>query len=105
PQVGAHPFVLTWNDTPVSQGNCKAQIRVDGLVQYSGTLTNRVKFTSSSTLGETGNSPFYFSFNKGTEALVGTFHFGTGQGQPVAGELLWLGPGTNQAPVTVEPAP
>ena len=102
PQVGAHPFVLNRDDAPVSHG--KAQIRVDGLVQFTGTLPQSGKFSSSSTIAESGNSPFYFSFNKGTEALVGTFRFGNSSAQAVDGDLLWLRPGTNQS-LTIEPGP
>jgi hypothetical protein len=105
PQAGTHSFLL--NQDPFSKG--KAQIRVDGLVQFSGTVsgtfTGSAKYSLSSTLSETGNSPFYVSFNKGTLALVGTFHFGNGSGQAVTGDLLWLGPDSNQVPITVTPGP
>jgi hypothetical protein len=101
PQTGTDTFVLTRNEVPVANG--KAQVRVDGLVKFTGALTPPKKFSLSSAVAETGNSPFYFSFNKGMEAVIGTFHFGATSHERLTADLWWLGPGATNAPLALEP--
>jgi len=107
PQTGIRHFVLKRdpgsNTDPLGMG--KVVIHSGGIVQSSGMLSDRRKFNFSSTLGSTGDSSLYLSLSKGTEVIVGTFHFGPGPGPFVGGDFYWVGPGTNNIPLVAEPAP
>jgi len=107
PQTGIRHFVLKRDSLAeaATLGMGKALIHSDGNVQSSGVLSVRGKFTFSSTLGRTGDNPFYLSLSKGTESIIGTFHFGTGPGPFVGGDFYWVGPGTNNIPLVAMPAP
>jgi hypothetical protein len=60
-----------------------------------GKLVDGRSFSVSSSLAKNGDYPFYLSFNRGTEIIIGWLNFPAGQQPSSSGTVFWVNSGTN----------
>jgi hypothetical protein len=98
-QAGVHAFVLQsagGSLSPAATGS--SRIALSGSASLRGKLQNRQGFAMGSALAGNGDCPFYVSFNRGTEIVIGWLNFSSGQQPSATGTVVWANSGANGLP-------
>jgi subtilisin family serine protease len=106
PQAGSREFVLQAAENAlVTAATGSSSISTAGAAKVKGRLSDGRAFSVGSLLAKNGDCPFYLSFNRGSEAVIGWLNF---PASPAAsGTVLWVRTGTNafMATLTAASAP
>jgi hypothetical protein len=95
-QAGVRAFVLqTTGDASGPAASGWNRIGRGGRASLRGRLQDRHGFAMASALSRNGDCPFYLSFNRGSEVVLGWLNFPSGPQPSASGTLLWLDSGTN----------
>ena len=95
-QAGVRAFVLQASgQAPSTAASGKSRISRAGAASLCGKLSNRHPFALASALAGNGDCPFYVSFNRGSQVVLGWLNFPSGQQPGATGTLVWLDAGTN----------
>ncbi len=95
-QAGVRSFVLEQSgDNSSTAGTAARRIAQSGSTHIHGRLADLRSFSASSTLGKNGDYPFYLSFNRGSEVVIGWLNFPANQQPSSSGTVLWVKSGTN----------
>jgi thermitase len=103
-QAGKRAFIL---QTPDAGTNSAAKglgtISMLGRTTISGALKDGRKFNLASTIGKTGDFPFYLPLSK-TEAAIGWLSFPQAAAPLTVGTVFWVKSGTNAFSATLQAA-
>ncbi len=95
-QAGVRAFVLQpAGDASSTAASGMSRIGLGGSASLRGKLQDRRGFAMASALAGNGDCPFYLSFNRGSEVVIGWLNFPTGQAPGANGTVLWADAGTN----------
>jgi len=68
-----------------------------------GKINARLRpFARISALAKNGDCPFYLSFNRGAEVVIGWLNFPSGQAPAADGSVLWVTTGANSFAATLQ---
>lgn len=97
PQAGRRAFLLKAESEGggVDAGGGLGRITRGGGALVTGALSNGRRFAMRSSLDRLGNYPFYLSYNRGAEVLIGWVNFPIHEQEGVTGQVLWMATGTN----------
>jgi subtilisin family serine protease len=103
PQAGLRGFVLQAAENAlITAATGSSSISTAGAAKVKGRLNDGRAFTVGSLLAKNGDCPFYLSFNRGSEAVIGWLNF---PAAPAAsGTVLWVRTGTNAFVATLTAA-
>jgi hypothetical protein len=103
PQAGARAFVLQQadNDALTAAAGFGAIAR-SGKARVKGRLEDGRAFSAGSLLARNGDCPFYLSFKRGTEVLIGRLNFPAAPTPTASGTVLWVRTGTNAFAATLQ---
>jgi subtilisin family serine protease len=103
PQAGSREFVLQAAESAlVTAATGSSSISTTGAAKVKGRLNDGRAFSVGSLLANNGDCPFYLSFNRGSEAVIGWLNF---PAAPAAsGTVLWVRTGTNAFVATLTAA-
>jgi hypothetical protein len=96
PQAGLRLLTLQQaQNATAASADAMSRISSAGGVSIRGKLGNSQRFVTSSTLAKNGDCPFYVSFNRGNELMIGWLNFPAGTEPAADGTVFWLNAGTN----------
>jgi hypothetical protein len=104
PQAGQRAFVLEQENAATNAAATGlSKINIVGRATMSGKLGDGRRFTMANGLAKNGDYPFYLSFNRNSEVVIGWMNFPAGT--PVAnGTVYWVKNGTNGFAATLQAA-
>jgi subtilisin family serine protease len=95
-QAGIQSFLLEQSgDTALTAGTGSSRISQGGSTRVRGKLADLRSFSASSTLAKNGDFPFYISFNRGSEVIIGWLNFPANHAPSSRGTVVWVKSGTN----------
>jgi thermitase len=105
-QAGLRLFRLDRaSDNAVADATGTSRINVAGVATIRGKLRDKRSFAMTSALSKNGDCPFYVSFNRGSEVIIGWLIFPAGQPSATSGLLLWLKTGNGGFASPLESSP
>jgi hypothetical protein len=91
PATGRQPFSLI-DDAGIQIVGASASISSAGSAVIQGALQPSRNLSFSTSIGRGGSVPFYVSFNRGGEVIIGWLQFEGDGDSPVRGQLFWVSP-------------
>jgi hypothetical protein len=105
PQAGVHSFVLvSENNTTNIAATGSSRILLGGATAVRGKLRDGRAFVTASILARNGDYPFFLTFNRGSEVLIGWLNFPAGPTPAPGGSVVWMNAGTNGFAATLQAA-
>jgi hypothetical protein len=102
PQAGVWQFMLENGAASMMAASCSNRIALSGTANLRGKLVDGRPFARVSSLVRNGDCPFYLSYNRGTEVMLGWLNFPANQSVDALGSVLWVGAGTNAFATTLQ---
>lgn len=95
PQTGLRSFTLQQLDNASNTAEGLSRISAGGSVSVHARLGGGQRFVTSSALAKNGDYPFYVSFHRGAEVVIGWLNFPASAQPAAGGSVVWLNIGTN----------
>jgi subtilisin family serine protease len=102
-QAGFRSFILEQSESTNLVANGRSKISAAGATQVKGKLIDGRAFSAGSTLAKNGDYPFYLSFRRGSEVVIGWLNFPATE-PATSGAVLWVQAGTNGFAATLQAA-
>ena len=102
-QAGIHLLNLLSQDSTLTASGL-SRISPGGAVKLQGKLNDVQTFSTSSSLAQNGDCPFYLSRNRGAEMVIGWLNFPSAHAA-ANGTVLWVKTGTNAFASTLRASP
>jgi subtilisin family serine protease len=104
-QAGARAFILARADeSRATAATGLSTLSKSGAARVKGRLTDGRAFSAASLLTRDGDCPFYLSFSKGSEVVIGWLNFPASPAPTASGTVLWVRTGTNAFAATLQAA-
>src|SRR5207244_2734061 len=102
-QAGTDSFWLTRiGEAAPAMASAASRILTDGIASIHGTLQDGRRFGMKSLLATNGDFPFYVSFDRGSEVIIGWLNFAAEPAGAASGTVIWVREGTNAFSMTLQ---